>query len=69
MIHVIKEHNEDLLKESMLNSLYNENLEKEELKVEAELTKVVLSLNEERNAEGSSSSKVKEYDVEKIYEG
>ena len=60
MIHVIKEHNEDLLKESMLNSLYNENLEKGDLKVEAELTKVVLSLNEESNAEGSSSSKVKE---------
>ena len=59
VIHVSKEHNKDLLKESMLNSLYNENME-EELKVEAGLTKAVLSLNEESNVEGSSSSKVKE---------
>ena len=65
MIHVSKEQNEDPLKESMLNSPYNENLEKEELKDEAELIEAVLSLNEEINAEGSSSSKVKERDVEK----
>ena len=49
----------------MLNSLYNENLDKEELKAEVELTKVVLSLNEKSNAKDSSSSKVKEQDVEK----
>ena len=69
LIHVSKEHNEDPLKESMLNSLYNENLEKEELKAEAELIEAVLSLNEESNAEGLSSSKVKELDVKKSYEG
>ena len=60
LIHISKERNKDLLKENMLNSLCNENLEKEELKVEVELTKAVLSLNEESNVEGSSSSKVKE---------
>ena len=35
MILFSKEHNEDPLKKSMLTSLYNENLEKKELKVEA----------------------------------
>ena len=60
--------NPDLLKECMLNSLYNENLEKKELKAEVELIETVLSLNEESNTEGSSSSKVKEQDVEKSYE-
>ena len=47
----------------MLNSLYNENLDKEELKAEAELIEAILSLNEESNAEGLSSSKVKDLDV------
>ena len=64
MIHVNKEKNEDPFKESMLNSLYNENLEKEDLKVEA-----VLSLNEESNAKCLSSSKVKKQDVDKSSEG
>ena len=61
--------NLDLLEECMLNSLYNENLEKEALKPETELIEVFVSLNEESNAKGSSSSKVKEQDVEKSYEG
>ena len=65
VIHVSKEQNEDPLKENMLNSPYNENLEKEEPKDEAELIEAVLSVNEEINVEGSSSSKVKEQDVEK----
>ena len=69
MIHVNKEQNEDPLKKSMLNSLYNENLEKEELKAKTELIEAVLSLNEENNVEGSSNSKVKEQDEEKSFEG
>ena len=68
VIHVSKEHNGDPLKESMLNSLYNENLEKEKLKFETKLIEVVVSLNEESNAAGSSNSKVKEGDVEKSSE-
>ena len=71
---VSKKHNDkymtlDLIEECILNSLHNENLENEALKVEAELIETVISLNEESSVEGSSSNKVKERDVEKIYEG
>ena len=71
---VSKKHNDkymtlDLIEEYILNSLHNENLEKEELKVEAELIETVISLNEESGVEGSSNNKVKERDVEKSYEG
>ena len=52
----------------MLNSLYNEILEKEELKAEAKLIEVVLSQNEESNAKSSSNNKLKEQDVEKSFE-
>ena len=69
VIHVSKDQNGDPFNESILNSLYNENLEKEELKAKVELIEAVLSLNEESNAESSSSSKVKEQDVYKIFEG
>ena len=66
VIHVSKEQNEDPPKECMLNSLYNENLEKEDM---AELTEVVLSLKKENNIRGSSNSEMKEQDVEKSFEG
>ena len=41
LIHVSKVHNEDPLKECMINSLYNGNLEKEELKAKVKLTNAV----------------------------
>ena len=69
MIHVSKERNEDPLKESMLNSLCNENLEKEELEAKAELIEAILSLNEESNTKGSSNSKVKEHEAENSSKG
>ena len=57
MIHVSKEHNENPLNESILDLLFNENLEKNEI---VELTEVVLSLKEESSAKSLSSSEMKE---------
>ena len=68
MIHVNKEHNEDPLKECTLKSLFNTNLENKDLKAKDEFTEVDLSINKESNAESSSSSEVKEQDVEKSFE-
>ena len=66
MIHVSKEHNENPLNESILDLLFNENLEKNEI---VELTEVVLSLKEESSAKSLSSSEMKEQDLEKCFEG
>ena len=46
----------DLLKESMINSLHNEDLDGEMLMEKIELNKTVLSLIKGSNAENSSSS-------------
>ena len=50
--------NQHPLKECMLNSLYKEKLDKEEMNAEAELIEIVLSLSEE-NDDDLRSSEVK----------
>ena len=53
--------NQHPLEECKLNSLYKENLDKEELNAEAELTAIVLSLSEENDDDlRSSEAKVQE---------
>ena len=60
--------NENPLEECMINSLYNEDLDKEELNEKDELTKNVLSLSEE-NGDDLRSNEVKVQEVEKSSEG
>ena len=52
----------------MLNPLYKEDLDKEELNAETELTETVLSLSEE-NDDDLRSSKLKVQEAEKSSEG
>ena len=73
LITTCKEKNHDLMNENscddyILNSLYNDDLEKEELIAEAELTGIVLSLSEEKT-DDLRSSEVKMQEEEKIFEG
>ena len=60
--------NENPLEECMFNSLYNEDLDKEELNEKTELIEIVLSLSKE-NDDDLRSNEVKVQEVEKISKG
>ena len=60
--------NENSFNDYIFNSLYNDDLEKEELIAEVELTGAVLSLSEEE-IDDLMSSGVKIQEEEKIFEG
>ena len=60
--------NEDSLEECMFNSLYNKDLDKEELNAEAGLLETILSLSKEKN-DDLRSSEVKLQEEEKSSEG
>ena len=73
VIPISKEKNNDYMNENSLdeyifNSLYNENMEKEEPIAEAELTEVMMSLSEEKIYD-LRSNEVKMQEEEKSFEG
>ena len=73
VIHVYKEKNDDLMNvnsfdDYIFNSLYNDDLEKEELIVEVELTRAVLSLSKEK-IDDLRSSEVRMQVEEKVMRG